>query len=231
MRILITGASSQITQEIASARKSMGDEVILTSHSSPQDEEFECLTFDLAQPERSAEAVEKLALKGLDAVILAAASPTPRLDLFFEQDDAEVKSHLEDNIFGNIFLLKKIMPQFLKQKHGRIIFLSSQTTDFKIKGYAAYAMQKAALDQLISYIAFEYGSERIYANSVSLGVIKTNRNKVYWRRDQIHQKMTEKILLGRLGEPKDILPVIDMLLAENCFIQGQIIQVDGGIKS
>lgn len=233
MRILITGGKSEIGTVIAKHRLTKGDEVIVTSSSGLSGDFLEgkvqVLKFDLAAPTESESDLETELKKGLDAIILNAASKTPHLAKAHELDFIETEKFLQENINGNIWLLQKVLPYFVNNKFGRIIFMSSMNTQFPIPGYSVYAAAKSALETYVKYISVEYGEHNITANSIRLGVIQTQRNKAFWSRNSIREMLTSKTSLKRLGQPEELVPVVDALLEKNSYIQGTVIDVSGGL--
>ncbi len=233
MKLLITGGQSLIAQAIAEARKKQSDQVTLTSsHSEGLEKitnDYGKLNFDLQNPEKFEKEIDQYLSKGIEGLILNATTPSPRLGPLDQNDWQEVQDFLSANINGNMWLLRKVIPIFKEQKFGRIIFISSMTTEYIFPGYAVYASAKAAIESYIKNISVEFGDFNITANTVRLGIFKTNRNKAYWRRDSLREKMEERISLKRLGEPEDVVPTINSLLADQCYIQGATIEISGGL--
>ncbi len=165
----------------------------------------------------------------LKAVILNAATRNKRLMKIHEKPDHHIKGDLQDNIFGNLFLLKNLIPVFQKNSFGRIVFISSISVDQGTSLYATYAMYKSALEQLIKNIAVDYGHENILANTVRLGLFKTSRTKMFWKRPEYIKAMSEIIPMGKLGEIDQVANPIASLLEENQYINGTTIEISGGM--
>ncbi len=224
MRVLITGASSKISQSIREHLIKSGHEVFLTSSQTGN----KGLSFDLKNPEKSEKELDQFLKNGLDAVILSAASPTYKLAKAESISMEDANDFLNANIQGNLWLVQKILPVFKGQNFGRIIFLSSMLTEHPMKGYSVYSMAKSAIEALMRYVAHEYGKHNITANTIRLGVFHTHRNDKYLQSPAIRKKIEEGVSLKRVGAPSDINPVIDMLMAKDCFVQGTEIEVAGG---
>lgn len=224
MKILITGASSVITQSIRDHLVKSGHEVFLTS--SQKDPAH--LSFDLKNPAASTAALDKFLANGIDAVILSAASPTYRLAKVESISMEDASDFMNANVMGNFWLMQKVLPVFKAQNFGRIIFLSSMLTEHPVKGYSIYSMAKAAVESLMNYIALEYGKHNITANTIRLGVFHTNRNDKYIKNPEQKKKIEESVSLNRVGNPADINPAIDMLIAKDCYVQGSEINISGG---
>lgn len=228
MKVLITGASSEISISLKDHLKSKGHEVVCTSRSASGED---TIRYDLSNPQESVSSLEIFLEKGVDALILNAASPTYRLSELTEIDPDEMDVFLKSNIQGNIFLLQKVLPYFVKQKFGRVIFISSMSTKIPLKGYSVYSAAKAAIENLIQYVALEYGASNVTANTLRLGIIHTQRNDKFIRRSSLREKMESSISLGRIGKPEDLHLIVDSLLDKNSYIQGATIEVSGGLST
>lgn len=226
MKVLITGASSDISVSLKSHLETKGHTVSLTSHKAQGNQ----IPFDLANPQAHEKELDNLLAQGLDALILNAATPTYRLASVTDIDWQEMSQFLNANIQGNIWLLQKVLPVFAKQKFGRIVFVSSMNTQHAITGYSAYAAAKSALETVMKYVAHEYGENNITANSLRLGIIHTQRNDKFVRRSSIREKMESSVTMKRLGKPEDLHLAIESLIDKNCYIQGTSIEVSGGFS-
>jgi NAD(P)-dependent dehydrogenase (short-subunit alcohol dehydrogenase family) len=224
MRVLITGSSSLISISIRDHLIKSGHEVHLTSGQKDSDH----IQFDLKDPESSEAGLDQFLIKGLDAIILCAASPTYKLARVEGINVRAAEDFLKANILGNYWLIQKVLPVFKQQNFGRIIFLSSMCTEHPLKGYSVYAMAKSAIETLMKYVAHEYGKYNITANTIRLGVFHTNRNDKYLSNPAIRKKIEESVSLNRIGNPADINPAIDMLISKDSYIQGTEINIAGG---
>ena len=228
MRVLITGAQSDITQALKTHFQYKEHDVFLTT--SQTAEPPNVFHFDLSQPALSPE-FESFLRKGVDVVVLNAATPTYRLGTLEKLDFSELDQFLKANIQGNLFLLQKILPVMKAQNFGRLVFISSQTAVLPVTGYSVYGASKSAMETVMKYIAAEYGDSNITANSLRLGVIHTKRNDKFIRRSSIKERMLSSIALKRLGRPQDLFHVMDALIDQDSYIQGTVIDVAGGMTA
>jgi len=73
----------------------------------------------------------------------------------------------------------------------------------------------------------DLGKYNIRVNNVGPGYIKTNMTKKSW--DNNREEIENRTILGRWGEPKDLVGTIIFLLSTASeYITGQDIYVDGG---
>jgi NAD(P)-dependent dehydrogenase (short-subunit alcohol dehydrogenase family) len=126
---------------------------------------------------------------------------------------------------GPFFLTQALLP--LLAEGASIVNLTSATTRVATAGVAPYAAFKGGLEVLTRYMAKEFGEQRIRANAVSPGAIRTELGGGL--NDEFEAMLATQTALGRVGEPEDVARVIAMLLSEEgAWINAQTIEVTGG---
>ncbi len=126
---------------------------------------------------------------------------------------------------GPFFLTQTLLPLIVDG--GDIINVTSATTRVATAGVAPYASFKGGLEVLTRYMAKEFGSRGIRANSISPGAIRTELGGGL--NDDFESMLAAQTALGRVGEPKEVGSVIASLLSgENRWINAQSIEVAGG---
>jgi len=125
--------------------------------------------------------------------------------------------------------LAKIM---IKQKSGVIINIGSISAVVALPNNPAYNASKAALVQLSKSMALDLGNYGIRVNCLTLGYFKTKMTQKSWNSIKLRKKRTERTILGRWGESKDLTGII-IFLASNAsnYITGENIFLDGGWTS
>lgn len=141
-----------------------------------------------------------------------------------EQFDALVNVHFK----GVFFLTKALLP--LIAEGGRIVNLSSGLTRVSYPGFSAYSAVKGAVEILTLYMAKEFASRGITANTVAPGAIETDfLGGAVRDMPDLNKTFAGMTALGRVGVPDDIGPMIASLLSDdNRWITGQRIEVSGG---
>ena len=92
---------------------------------------------------------------------------------------------------------------------------------------AHYAASKAAVVGLTRSMAIDLSPRDIKVNAVAPGVVDTEM--LHYMNEEMQQKMLAWQLLGRIGQPDDIARAVSFLAAaENTYITGQVLIVDGG---
>ena len=150
-------------------------------------------------------------------------------ELFTETTEAQFDLLMNLHFKGVFFLTQTLLP--LINDGGRIVNVSSGLVRFSLPGHSAYAAMKGAIEVLTRYLAKELGQRRIVVNSVAPGAIETDFGGGAVREnEQLNKMIASQTALGRVGLPDDIGGMIASLLSEeNRWINGQRIEVSGGI--
>ena len=148
---------------------------------------------------------------------------------FAETTEAQFDQLVNIHLKGTFFLTQKLLP--LIADGGRIVNLSSGLARFSLPGYAAYAAMKGGIEVLSRYMAKELGPRGIGVNVVAPGAIETDFGGGAVRDNkQLNAMIASQTALGRVGLPDDIGGVIASLFsAENSWINGQRIEISGGM--
>jgi len=133
------------------------------------------------------------------------------------------------NLFAPFILSKEIGKMMKKQKSGTIINITSLNAELAFPDNPAYVAFKGALKQLTKSLALDLGKYGIRVNNIGPGYFKTNMTKQSWNNTESYEEKRKKTILGRWGEPKDLVGIV-IFLASDCssYITGQDIYVDGG---
>jgi len=111
---------------------------------------------------------------------------------------------------------------------GRIINVSTSIIGYYLPNHGVYAATKAAVEAMTHVLAKELGTRGITVNAIAPGPVAT---ELFFagRSDELIQRLTKDIPLGRLGQPDDIARVVSFLAGpESGWINGQVIKANGG---
>ncbi|XP_010485771.1 PREDICTED: short-chain type dehydrogenase/reductase-like [Camelina sativa] len=111
---------------------------------------------------------------------------------------------------------------------GRIILLSTTLVQSLHPHYGSYTASKAAVEAMAKILAKELKGTHITVNCVSPGAVATD---MFFTgvSDEIVEKVKSLNLFGRIGETKDIAPVVGFLASDaGEWINGQVIIANGG---
>src|SRR5699024_872793 len=124
---------------------------------------------------------------------------------------------------------KAVIPHMQKQKSGKIINISSLTSEIGFSNMPVYAASKGGVSQLTKAMAVEYADDGIYANAIGPGYFKTEMTKVLFEDEEKVNWMKSRIPLDRIGEMEDLQGSAIFLASKaSDYITGQTIYVDGG---
>lgn len=146
------------------------------------------------------------------------------------QKEGEVDRMLAVNLQGTIALTRACLREMLAQRWGRVITISSVAGKTGFRGLSVYSLTKAGLDGLTRSLSRETGNYGITVNSIAAGFLETEMT--HGLSDDQRQQIVRRTPLGRLGQPGDIVPLVQFLCGEGAaFLTGQTIVVDGGMTA
>ncbi len=144
--------------------------------------------------------------------------------------EAEWLEVIQTNLTGSFYTSQRAIKLMMKNKWGRIIFISSVVGLSGNQGQANYAASKAGLIGLAKSISKEMGSRNITSNVVAPGYIETDMTS--FLDDQNKENIIEQLSIKRIGKPEDISNIVSFLCNdESEYITGQVIPVDGGLTT
>ena len=118
----------------------------------------------------------------------------------------------------------------IKNKWGRIIFISSVVGMSGNQGQSNYAASKAGIIGLSKSISKEVGSRNITSNVIAPGYIESDMTS--FLNDENRDTIIEQLSIKRIGKPEDISNIVSFLCKdESEYITGQVIPVDGGLTT
>lgn len=146
--------------------------------------------------------------------------------MFIGMKEADFDQVIDLDLKVPFFLSKNLIKKMNKKRSGVIINLSSIVGIHGNAGQANYAAAKAGLIGLTKSIAREAAMRNIRVNSIAPGMIDTQMTAVL--SEHVKKNILEQIPLKRLGNPSEVAQTA-IFLAQNDYITGQNIVVDGGM--
>ena len=206
MRVLVTGGSRGIGKDICDKFIREGHEVIALTR-----EELDLSKPFSFVPDRIYVLVNNAGINIIGSIF----------------DDENYEEIMHVNYFSPLRLFKLCLPHMKKQNYGRIINIGSVWLDYAKPGRSAYSASKNALHSLTKSITSEYGTYNILANTVSPGFFITDMTFQNNTEEDI-KELRSKIPVGRLGYTNEVADLVYFLSANNSYISGQNIVIDGG---
>lgn len=136
------------------------------------------------------------------------------------------------NLRAPFLLAQALAPKMIERGAGKIINISSQTSEVALEKHAAYMSSKSGLNALTKVMTVEWARHNIQSNAVCPTVIMTPMGEMVWGDPAVGDPMRAKIPLGRFGRPVEIADLVLFLASPaSDLITGQIIFADGGFTA
>ncbi|GAF38519.1 3-oxoacyl-[acyl-carrier protein] reductase [Agrilactobacillus composti DSM 18527 = JCM 14202] len=133
---------------------------------------------------------------------------------------------IQTNLLGTFNVLQPALKLMYKQKSGSIINISSVVALTGNIGQANYSAAKAGILGLTKTTALEGALRGIRCNAIAPGMVNTAMTTEL--SDKVQAELLARIPLKRAAEPEEIAHTA-IFLAENDYITGQTISVNGGM--
>ena len=167
-------------------------------------------------------------LNGVDILVNNAGITKDNILPRIKEDDWN--DVINTNLSGPFKTSQRAIKHMMKNKWGRIVFISSIVGIMGNQGQANYAASKAGLIGLSKSIAKEMGSRNITSNVIAPGYIDTDMTA--FLTDEQKDNIIEQLSIKRIGKPEDVANIVSFLSSEESeYITGQVIPVDGGITN
>ena len=234
-KILITGATGGIGYSLVKKFHELGSIVLATGTNQDKldklKNEFKNINikqFKLDEHSKIEKFIESCHedLGGLDVLINNAGITLDNLSIRLA--DENWKKVIDINLTSTFLMCKHIIKKMLKNKHGKIINITSVVAHTGNFGQANYAASKAGIIGFSKSLALEYAKKKININCISPGFIKTEMtDKIS---DDFKKILISKIPRGDLGSGEDVANCAAFLASDmSDYITGETIHVNGGM--
>ena len=234
--VFVTGSTRGIGLAIAHRFASLGANIVLNGRSEISKDLIDsfndygvkviAISGDVSQFDDAKRMVDEAIaeLGSVDILVNNAGITNDKLMLKMTETDFE--SVLKVNLTGAFNMTQSVLKPMTRARQGAIINLSSVVGLRGNVGQANYAASKAGLIGFTKSIAREVASRGIRVNAIAPGFIESDMT------DAIPEKMQEAILAGipmkRIGKAEEVATVASFL-AEQEYLTGQVIAIDGGM--
>ncbi len=231
--VLVTGGNRGIGLAIAQAFVAAGDRVAITARSGELPEELAGTDVLVVRADVTDSASIDAAFDRVEAdlgpveVVVANAGIT-RDGLILRMSDDDIAAVLDTNLVGAIRVARRAAKGMVRQRRGRLVFVSSVVGLLGSAGQVNYAASKAGLVGVARSLARELGSRGITANVVTPGFVDTDMTAVL--SDERRAEITGAVPLGRYASPEEVAGTVVFLASDAAaYITGAVIPVDGGL--
>lgn len=146
--------------------------------------------------------------------------------LLLRMSASDFEEVIKINLTGAFNMTQQVLKSMLKARTGKIINISSVSGLMGNAGQANYAASKAGLVGFTKSVAREVAPRGITCNAIAPGFIQTDMTEIL--SDKLKEEVTKSIPLQRFGQADEVANAA-IFLAENDYLTGQVINVDGGL--
>ena len=182
--VWITGASSGLGKALAQYCALQGADVVLMARRLTELEKVRqsltnpdrhlCIAADITDENQVRHAYEQVvAQKGRIDWLINNAGLSQRA-LITDTSMQTERAIMEIDYFSQVFLTKTVLPTFLKQKYGRIVFVSSVAGLVGTQYRASYSAAKAAIHMWANSLRAEVAAQGVQVSVIFPGFVKTN---------------------------------------------------------
>lgn len=181
---------------------------------------------DVSMPSECKKIIEKTIEQYKSVDVLVNNAGISLTGLLIDMSDSDILKLINTNLNSCVFLSKEVLKHMLSNHSGAIVNVSSMWGINGASCESVYSASKGGIVAFTKALAKEVGLSGVRVNAVAPGVIDTDMNKCYSKKDI--QELEEKTALGRMGKPEEVADVIYYLASDaSSFVTGQCITVDG----
>ncbi|MBP5194942.1 MAG: 3-oxoacyl-[acyl-carrier-protein] reductase [Lachnospiraceae bacterium] len=238
---LVTGASRGIGRQIAIRLAECGAKVIVNYCGSKEAAKevvdtiintggvAEALQCDVSDFGATQEMIKRILDKYEKVDILVNNAGVTKDNLLIKMSEDDFDIVVSTNLKGAFNTIRHLYRNFVKQRSGKIINISSVSGIMGNAGQANYSASKAGIIGLTKSLARELASRNICVNAIAPGFVETDMTGRL--SGSAIESAKQMIPLQKFGKPQDIAEMVAFLASEKAdYITGQVICVDGGMS-
>lgn len=230
--VFITGGTGAIGAAIAE-EFAKTDDVIFTYNSNREKArslmgklKCFCAPMDISDASSVDEAVENVLREFGHIDILVNNAGISLLKPFLDTSHDEWRHMIDVNLTGIFNVTRAVVPSMVSRKSGSVVNISSIWGVRGASCETAYSAAKSGVIGFTQALAKELGPSCVTVNAVAPGVIDSPMNSLHLSAEELDE-LAGDTPLCRLGQPCEVAKAV-RALAENRFITGQVLTVDGG---
>lgn len=228
-KVLITGATGSIGQEIVKQYAKHGFYIYLHYHSNEKkaqelleeiDNQGELIYFNI----KDKDSIRK-ALENVEVDVLVNNAGIIKDNLFFFMSDDEWDDVINTNLTGVYHVTKVISKNMMLHKKGSIVNIASISALAGNAGQANYAASKGGIISLTKTLSIELGRYNIRINTLAPGIIESEMTENIPNL----KELKKSIPLGRVGKPKEVAKCAYFIGAEATYVSGEVLNISGAM--
>ena len=233
--VLVTGSSRGLGAAIAVKFAEHRANVILNARHEPTEliqqikdlgVQVWFIQADISSPRDIEEMVHQLDDHQIDVDVLVNNAGINRDKLMIGMREKDFDDVVNTNLIGTFRVTQPLFKRMLKRRTGVIINMASVVGEHGNIGQANYAASKAGVIGFTKAVAQECALRGVRCNAIAPGMIASSMTAAI---DEKRQKeIKERIPLKRLGTAEEVAQTA-LFLAQNDYLTGEVINVDGGM--
>lgn len=185
-------------------------------------------TCDISDAEQVAAVAEEIMADFGKVDILVNNAGITRDNLLPSLGIMDIDDVIDVNLKGTMYMTRAFIRNFIRQRSGNIVNISSVVGLMGNKGQTNYAASKAGIVGFTKSVAKEYGRRNIRCNAIAPGYIETQMTEKL--SENVQEELKKSLAIERLGKPEDVANLALFLGSDNSsYITGEVIKVDGGM--
>ena len=242
---LVCGAASGFGRAIAEALLTEGAKVIITARREAElkkiaeiaPERVQIIVADLFKEEDQDNLLKQINLSELSGVLINAGGPPAKSFLETEMDDWD--NAYISLVKWKVRLTKKILPAFIANKYGRLVFVESKSVKQPVENLVLSNSMRLAVVGFVKTLSQEVAHQGITMNIMAPGYHDTPAmQRIFEKKASVknisvaeaRKAIESEIAMGKMGDPVDFAQMALLLLSPaSNFINGQTISVEGGL--
>lgn len=237
---LVTGASRGIGKAVAEELAGAGFTVYLTYVSKPREAEdvvrgiearggtARAFRLDVGDPEAVTAFFQEHIKDKVKLAVLVNNAGITRDGLLLRMRDEDWDTVLNVNLRGAFACMREAAKIMTRQRHGRIINISSIAGQMGNPGQINYSAAKSGMIGMTKAAAKELAARNITVNAVAPGFIETDMTAAL--PEETRRVYLGQVPLRRLGSVEDIAAAVGFLASDRAgYITGQVLAVNGGL--
>jgi len=226
---LVTGTRTGLGREMAVHLLARGYIVVGCSRSAPETPlagAYQHVACDVAEEAQVVAMVRGIAREHGRLDVLVNNAGIANMNHALLTSAATLDRLFATNVRGTFVAAREAVKVMQRRKFGRVVNLSSIASPLHLAGEAVYASSKAAVEELTRVLATEVAPLGITVNAIGPGPIKTEL--IAGVPEASLNRLLQRQAIPRLGETRDVMNVLDFLIAPaSDFITGQVIYLGG----